>query len=30
MNAPEVKLTLDQVQRYHTCQALVEGRLTAD
>jgi hypothetical protein len=30
MNHPEVKLTLNQVQRYQTCQALLEGRLTTD
>jgi transposase len=28
MNGTEVKLTLNQVQRYETCQALLEGRLT--
>jgi hypothetical protein len=28
MNGTEVKLTLTQVQRYQTCQALLEGRLT--
>jgi hypothetical protein len=28
MNDPEVTLTLNQAQRYHTCQALLEGRLT--
>jgi hypothetical protein len=27
---PEVKLTLNQVQRYETCKALLEGRLTTD
>jgi len=26
----EVRLTLDQVQRYETCKALLEGRLTTD
>jgi transposase len=30
MNGTEVKLTLDQVQRYETCKALLEGRLTTD
>ncbi len=30
MNDPEVTLTLDQVQRYQTCQALLDGRLTTD
>ena len=30
MHDPEVKLTLSQVQRYQTCQALLEGRLTTD
>jgi transposase len=30
MNDPEVKLTLNQVQRYETCKALLEGRLTTD
>jgi transposase len=30
MNDPEVTLTLNQVQRYQTCQALLEGRLTID
>ena len=28
MNDSEVKFTLDQVQRYETCKALLEGRLT--
>ncbi len=28
MSGAEVKLTLNQVQRYETCQALLEGRLT--
>jgi transposase len=28
MNDPEVKLTLNQIQRYETCKALLEGRLT--
>jgi transposase len=28
MTDPEVKLTLNQVQRYETCKALLEGRLT--
>jgi transposase len=28
MNDPEVKLTLNPVQRYQTCPALLEGRLT--
>jgi hypothetical protein len=28
MNDAEVKLTLNQVQRYETCKALVEGRLS--
>jgi hypothetical protein len=26
----EVRLTLNQVQRYETCKALLEGRLTTD
>ena len=30
MNDPEVKLTLRAVQRYQTCKALLDGRLTAD
>ena len=30
MNGAEVKLTLNQVQRYETCKALLEGRLTTD
>src|SRR5947209_11157517 len=28
MNDAEVKLTLNQVQRYETCKALIEGRLS--
>jgi hypothetical protein len=28
MNNSEVKLTLNQVQRYETCKALLEGRLS--
>ena len=28
MNDSEVRFTLDQVQRYETCKALLEGRLT--
>src|SRR5262249_1799315 len=28
MNDAEVKLTLNQVQRYETCKALLEGRLS--
>jgi len=30
MNSAEVKLTLNQVQRYEVCKALLEGRLTTD
>jgi transposase len=30
MNNPEVTLTLNQLQRYQTCQALLDGRLTTD
>jgi transposase len=30
MNDPEVKLTLNQAQRYETCKAVLEGRLTND
>ena len=30
MNDPEVTLTLNQVQRYQTCQALLDGRLPTD
>ena len=28
MNGSEVKFTLNQVQRYEVCKALLEGRLT--
>src|SRR5205085_2142711 len=30
MNGAEVKLTLNQVQRYEVCKALLEGRLSND
>jgi hypothetical protein len=30
MNGTEVQLTLTQVQRYETCKALLEGRLSND